>query len=195
VRRRFDEAKTGGKDKRAAETALVYIQDLYIVEQELRIKLKKGELTNEEFVKKRKAETYVTLSLLRQWLDQKLLVQNEGDKSLIAKAVRYASNQWHKLVRYLLDAELTPDNNLAENAIRPFTVGRKNWLFFRCPGGAASGCVIYSLVETSKANGLNPAAYLEYLFEKAPLVKQPEDWAALLPWNAKLNMPAPTGLC
>jgi transposase len=60
------------------------------------------------------------------------------------------------------------DNNLAENAIRPFVVGRKNWLFFEQPGGAEAGATLYSLIETAKANGLDPSQYLVYLFDKLP---------------------------
>ncbi|GHT82085.1 hypothetical protein FACS1894137_00310 [Spirochaetia bacterium] len=89
---------------------------------------------------------------------------------------------------YLENAELTPDNNLSENAIRPFVIGRKNWLFFKSPAGAsnrrfASACALYSLIETAKCNGIDPARYLLFLFEKAPFAVSKSDWNALLPWN------------
>jgi transposase len=199
ARRKFIDAEKAGKDKDKVSDALKFIQDLYIVEHDLRVKLKNGEITNEEFVKKRKEETKAALALFRQWLDEALLVQKDGDKGLFARAVGYTSSQWPKLVRYLLDAGLTPDNNLTENTVRPFAVGRKNLMFFKCPDGASSGCVLYSLIETAQtprrgvsANGLDPFAYLEFLFEKAPLVAKPEDWVPLLPWNAKASL-SPAG--
>jgi len=79
-----------------------------------------------------------------------------------------------------LDISNLPDN-LAENAIRPFVVGRKNWLFSSHPRGAAASATIYSLIETAKANGLQAYHYLRFLFEKLPLVKNDDDYKNLLP--------------
>jgi len=89
-------------------------------------------------------------------------------KSLLGRAVRYARKQWQRVLAYLKDGRLRPDNNLAENAIRPFAVGRKNWLFSGSPRGAKASAAIYSLIETAKANGLEPYAYLRVLFERLP---------------------------
>lgn len=75
------------------------------------------------------------------------------------------------------------DNNLIENAIRPFVVGRKNWLFNVTPVGARASASFYSLIETAKANGLEPSRYLRYLFEKFPYAKTSEDVFNLLPIN------------
>jgi transposase len=125
----------------------------------------------------------IVLDKFRIWLDKKLPSLNT--KTLLGTAVCYANNQWHKLIRYLDCAELTPDNNLTENAIRPFAVGRKNWLFYKCPKGASSGAIIYSLIETAKVNDVNPSKYLRYVLEKAPFVSSPSDWNDLLPWNVK----------
>jgi hypothetical protein len=86
----------------------------------------------------------------------------------LAKAIRYAIKEWHKLIRYLDHAYLTPDNNIAENAIRPFVVGRKNWLFADTPRGAYASATLYSLVESAKANGLDPFNYLAWLFTELP---------------------------
>ena len=83
--------------------------------------------------------------------------------------------------RFLEDGRLRPDNNLAENAIRPFAVGRKNWLFSGSPAGAAASAALYRLLETAKANGLEPLRYLNFLFEKLPLAKSQDDFRALLP--------------
>ena len=88
---------------------------------------------------------------------------------------------------YLDHAEMTPDNNKAENAIRPFVVGRKNWLFAGTPNGAQASAGLYSLIETAKANGLEPYRYLRYLFEKLPFSQSDEDYQALLPMRLRVE--------
>jgi transposase len=84
---------------------------------------------------------------------------------------------------YLESPYLTPDNNACENAIRPFVIGRKNWLFCQSPEGADSSCGMYTLIETAKLHGLVPSKYLLTLFEKAPFAFSSDDWEKLLPWN------------
>jgi transposase len=76
---------------------------------------------------------------------------------------------------------LTPDTNLIENAIRPFVLGRKNWLFSGSPRGAHASATIYTLIETAKANGIEPYRYLRYVFTKLPLAKSKDDYRALTP--------------
>jgi len=107
--------------------------------------------------------------------------QTMPPKSLLGKAIAYALGQWDRVAIYLEDGRLRPDNNLAENAIRPFAVGRKNWLFSGSPAGPAASAALYRLIETAKANGLGPLRYLHFLFEKLPLVKSREDLQALRP--------------
>jgi len=104
-------------------------------------------------------------------------------KSLLGIAVNYTLKQWPRLIRYLDHGEVTPDNNAAENAVRPFVVGRKNWLFAGTPAGAAASAGLYSLIETAKANGLEPYKYLRYLFEKLPFALSEDDYGKLLPQN------------
>ena len=87
------------------------------------------------------------------------------------------------MAAYLESPYLTPDNNACENAIRPFVIGRKNWLFCQSPEGAESSCGMYTLIETAKQNGLIPFNYLMAVFEKAPFVFSPDGWEKLLPWN------------
>ena len=82
-------------------------------------------------------------------------------------------------------------NNLVENAIRPFAVGRKSWLFAATPGGARASANLYSLVETAKLNGLNEYAYLKYVFTHLPAAKDADDIDALLPWNVTPEQLAP----
>ena len=99
----------------------------------------------------------------------------------MGKAVSYTLGQWDRLARYIEDGRLRPDNNLAENAIRPFVVGRKNWLFSGHPRGAKASAALYSLIETAKANKLEPYSYLRYLFDKLPLARSCDDYKNLLP--------------
>ena len=96
-----------------------------------------------------------------------------------------ARSGWPLLTTFLEDGHLALDNNAAENAIRPFVVGRKAWLFSGSPRGAEASAALYSLVETAKANGLEPWAYLNYLFERLPVATTPEAIEALLPFNLK----------
>ncbi|MFT2112057.1 IS66 family transposase, partial [Marinomonas sp. 2405UD68-3] len=95
-------------------------------------------------------------------------------------------NQWDKLVQYLKSPELQLDNNRAERAIKPFVIGRKNWLFSNTGNGAKSSAVLYSIIETAKANGLIPYEYLVTLFEELPKRNTEDSLEDLLPWNIKL---------
>lgn len=106
--------------------------------------------------------------------------------SALGKAVTYAKNQKPYMENYLLDGRCALSNNAAENAIRPFTVGRKNWLFADTPKGATASAAIYSIIETAKANGLNVYTYLEFLLMYMPDTdwrNHPEDLEDLMPWS------------
>ena len=118
---------------------------------------------------------------LRHWLDR---VRNHAPPStLIGKALGYLDGQWPRLVRVLDDGRLEVDNNLCENAIRPFVMGRKAWLFCDTPAGAEASARLYGLIETAKANGLEPCAYLRRVFTDLPKATTLADVEALLPWN------------
>uniref|UniRef100_UPI0010568141 IS66 family transposase n=1 Tax=Marinomonas flavescens TaxID=2529379 RepID=UPI0010568141 len=108
--------------------------------------------------------------------------------SLLGKAIQYNLNQWDKLTTYLQDGDINIDNNRAERAIKPFVIGRKNWLFSNTGNGARSSAMLCSIIETAKANGLIPYDYLVMLFEKLPLLADESDQKeidSLLPWNIK----------
>ena len=123
-------------------------------------------------------------------------------KTATGNALQYLHNQWHKLIRYLDDGRLEIDNNRTENAIHPFVVGRKNWLFSQSVNGVKATTAgkpeveqrreqlpsanLYSLIETAKANGLEPYAYLRYLFAALPQAQTVDDIEALLPGNITL---------
>jgi transposase len=103
--------------------------------------------------------------------------------SLLGKALHYLAGQWPKLVRYVEDGAWPIDNNLCENAIRPFVVGRRNWLFSDTLGGANASANLYSLIETCKANGVDPYRYFVQLFAALPKAQTADDYDALLPWH------------
>ena len=121
------------------------------------------------------------LEEFKDWLQAKQ--PQTPPKGLLGKAISYTLTNWKKLIVYLQDGRLRPDNNLVENAIRPFVVGRKNWLFAGSPDGARASATFFTLIETAKANGLEPYAYLRYIFEKLPLAQTEQDLKSLLPHN------------
>ena len=107
--------------------------------------------------------------------------------SLTYQAMQYTLNQWDRLTGYLADGRLHISNALAENAIRPFAVGRRNWLFADTPRGARASATVYSLIETAKANGLEPFTYLHHVLQHIGAASTVEDIEALLPWNVDLK--------
>ncbi len=104
-------------------------------------------------------------------------------QTAIGRALTYLHGQWEKLIRYLDDGRLPIDNNLVENAIRPFALGRKAWLFADTVNGAKASANLYSLIETAKANGLEPYAYLRCVFTELPKAETVDAIEALLPYN------------
>ena len=194
ARRKFtDVIKALGKKRKpgAADKALGYIRKLYAIEKMAR---RKG-YTPDQIYELRQTESKSVLDDFEKWL--KIKSQQVLPKGLLGKAVGYTLNQWHRLVGYIEDGNLSIDNNMAENSIRPFVIGRKNWLFSGTPKGAEASALLYSLIETAKANDLEPWAYLRFIFERLPYATMQEDYEALLPWNVtrkQLELPA-VGVC
>lgn len=189
ARRKFVEAQKasnpkGKKPARAgkADMALNYINKLYAVEREAK------DATAEERQRLRQTKSKVILDQLREWLDKTL--HTTLPKGTLGKALGYLDKNWNKLTVYLDDGALAIDNNRAENAIRPFVVGRKNWLFSDTPRGAHASAALYSLIETAKSNGLEPYVYLKAVFATLPSATTPEQVQALLPWNVKAEQGA-----
>ncbi len=181
ARRYFvDVTKAQGRNRKktgSADVALEYIRKLYRLESKARDK----KLEPDEIYELRQTKSKPILFQFHKWL-----LKRSGQtppRGLLGKAIAYCLNQWDRLAGYLKDGRLSMDNNAAENAIRPFVVGRKNWLFSGTPEGAEASALFYSLIETARANGLEPYSYLRYVFEKLPLSKTLEDYEALLPWN------------
>ncbi len=176
ARRRFSDAvKAQGKNKRRgkAHRGLTLIQKLYRVEKQAR------KLTPEKRQAHRDHHARPILDEMRAWLDQ--VLPQVPPTSATGKALYYLHNEWDKLVRYLDDGRLEIDNNAAENAIRPFVIGRKNWLFSDSVKGVTASANLYSLIETAKANGLEPYAYLRYVFTELPQAETVDDIDAMLP--------------
>jgi transposase len=178
ARRRFSDAvKAQGKKRKRgkAHRGLSFIQKLYRVEKQAK------RLTPEKRYEHRERHAKPVLEDLRSWLDSSL--PQVPPSSATGKALHYLHAEWDKLVRYLDDGRLEIDNNLAENAIRPFVLGRKNWLFSDSVKGVKASANLYSLIETAKVNGLEPYAYLRYLFAELPKAESVEAVEALLPGN------------
>lgn len=185
ARRKFDEAlKALPANKRtvpvAAKEGLEYCNRLFAIERKFK------DATPEQRYEGRLAQSRPVLDAFLAWLeeqDAKVL-----PKSVLGEAVAYCINQWSKLKAFLQDGRLEIDNNRSERSIKPFVIGRKNFLFANTPRGATASAITYSIVETAKENGLNPFAYLEYLFEQLPSVDMDNSDAleALLPWSQTL---------
>ncbi|WP_414730269.1 IS66 family transposase, partial [Zhongshania aliphaticivorans] len=185
ARRKFIDAQKAGtsKDKKTArigkaDVAINYIAKLYAIEKQAK------DTSSEARRQLRQDKSVPILNALREWLDKTL--HSTLPKGLLGTALGYLNKNWEKLIRYTEDGDVNIDNNLAENAIRPFVIGRKNWLFSATPRGAHASAAIYSLIETAKANGLEPYAYLREVFAKLPRISSDEELQALLPWNVSL---------
>ncbi|WP_290581016.1 IS66 family transposase [Ketobacter sp.] len=171
--------KQKGKNKTGkADQALAFIQKLYAIERQIKDK------PVDERYHIRQTQAKPIIEKLRQWLDKNL--QYTPPKMELGKAMAYLHEQWPRLIGYLENGAYPIDNNPVENAIRPFTVGRKNWLFANSQAGAHASANLYSLIETAKANGLNPYEYLRLVFARLPNAEQVEDIEYLLPWQAGL---------
>lgn len=184
LRRKFIEAipqkKAEGSPPTSAETGRDYCNQLFKIEESL------AELSPEDRYLKRLELERPVLDAFWYWLENVKVLKG----SALGKAVTYAVNQKPYMENYLLDGRLSISNNAAENAIRPFTVGRKNWLFSDTPKGAKASAAVYSIVETAKANGLNIYTYLEYLLMYMPDTdwhNHPEELDELMPWSPRVQ--------
>lgn len=179
ARRKFVDAQTAEPKNKSgrANLAINKIAKLYRVEKSI-----KG-LPADEKQAIRQEKSVPLLNDLKEWLDKS--VQQVLPKSAIGKAIQYSLNQWDKLSGYIKSSDINIDNNRAERAIKPFVIGRKNWMFCNTASGANASATLYSLIETAKANGLTPFNYLTFLLEELP--KQPVDLDYLMPWNVELE--------
>lgn len=177
VRRRFVEAaRVQPKGKRGkADEAIDLIGKLYGIERTWR------DGDDAQRWQARQQHSVPLLAKLRAWLDATL--PSVPGKNKLGEALSYMHKYWTKLVRYVERGDLPIDNNRCENAIRPFVVGRKGWLFADTPGGAHASAVIYSLMQTAKANGVEPYEWLCHVLRELPAAKTVEQVETLLPWH------------
>jgi transposase len=183
ARRKFVEAQKvqpKGKVGRA-DQALSLIRSLYAMEKQAR------HLNAEERLTLRETQSRPIIDKLEAWLTKSL--NQVPPKTAIGKALLYLNRQWPKLTVFLTDGRIPLDNNPAENAIRPFVIGRKNWLFSQTPKGAHASARIYSLIETARANGIEPYTYMVEVLNKLPSSVTDEDLDRLLPWNQGETIP------
>ena len=175
ARRKFKEAKIaqGKKPSGKADWALNHIQKLYRIET-----LIKDKPIAERYAI-RQEKTLPLLEQLKHWLIKS--EQSVLPKTKLGEAITYCLNQWEKLTVYPNDGRLNIDNNRAERAIKPFVIGRKNWLFSNTAKGADASAILYSMIETAKANGLTP---FDYVMNVLTHISQGDvDVEKLLPWN------------
>lgn len=183
VRRKFDEALAVLPEKNpqsAAAIGLQYCNKLFEIERDIKdyslekrrmVRQEQGKPVNEAFFVWAEAESYKVLP-----------------KSAIGTAINYALKLKRYLSTYLEDERLEISNNSAERSIKPFVIGRKNWLFCNTPGGAKSSAIIYSIIETAKENKLKPYEYLKFLFDKLQLIDTADikQIDKILPWSDEI---------
>ncbi|QGG48326.1 IS66 family transposase [Heliorestis convoluta] len=184
ARRKFNEALKALPNQKSskpvvAQQGLEYCNQLFAIEGDL----KEAEVDAKTRYKERLERSKPVLDAFLAWLhtqETKVL-----PKSSFGQAITYCLNQWEKLEGFLLDGNLEIDNNRSERSLKPFVVGRKNWMFSNTPSGARASAIVYSIIETAKENGLNPFTYLIYLFEQLPNIDTEDEQVLdqLLPWS------------
>ena len=152
VRRKFVESQVS--DPAKASEALAFIRTLYAVERQISTE----QLVGDNTVSLRRSRAGPIVRQFGAWIEQEH--RTALPKSPLGQAVGYARNQWLLLERYLIDARFSIDNNVAERAVRPLAVGRKNWLFIGGDGGLPTASVLLSLCASAVRHELNPWAYL-----------------------------------
>ena len=180
ARRKFHEITKVVKSSGLAHKAVAIIAKLYKVEKDI----KALKLAPDDIKAHRLKHSQPILDKFRQFIEQnkpKVL-----PKSPLGKAFTYADNQWPTLVRFLEDGRLDIDNGLTERAIKPFVIGRKNFLFCNSVAGAQAAEIIYSLIETCKLHQVEPYRYLREVFTRLPAMTTLEEVETLLPFNIQL---------
>jgi len=173
--------------RKVAQQMVHDIGEIFALESRLRKQLDHNQISEEQFLHKRREQAEPLFAIFKDHLDQqkKTVIPHTP----LAGAINYALNLFDGLQTYLDSSELGPDNSAAERAVRPVALGRANWHFSGSPDGAHSSCAMYTLLQSAKMNHLDPGAYLNHILDKATLlVDLPYDeqaWSALLPWKFK----------
>jgi transposase len=177
ARRKFVAIVKTAKQAGAAHYAVAIIAKLYKIEADI----KDANLSHENIYQYRQQYAKPIIEEFEKWLMQKK--EQSPPKGPLGKAIYYCLEQWQTLTVYLDYGFLDIDNNFAERCIRPFAIGRKNWLFMGNERGGIAAAVFFSLIESAKANGLNTYAYLRFLMSELPLIdsNNKDELIAILP--------------
>jgi len=171
-RKFFDASKTSG-GKNIGRKGVQLIDKLYKIERNIK------NLSSEERYRIRQEKSLPILNEIKEWIDE--IRPKITTKSVAGKAINYAFNEWQYLARYIENSKYNISNIWIENAVRPFAVGRRNWLFSASVKGAEASAMFFSLIETAKKNGFEPFDYLSKMLEKLPLAETTDDFEKLLP--------------
>lgn len=175
ARRKFADIVKLAKTTGLAHQSIKFFKALYKIEKEAR----DNHLSSQDRYKLREEKAVPILTVFKEWLDTNLT--KTPIQSKIHDAIRYTLSNWDFLNNYLRDGRIEIDNNFIENAIRPFALGRKNWLFNGSPTGAKAGAIFYSLIETCKANNIEPYKYFCTMLNSIRLCSTEDDYRKLLP--------------
>ena len=175
ARRPFAELAKSNKTTGLSHEALKFYRKLYAIEKDAR----ENKLSAELRYQLRLEKSVPILAAFKKWLDHHL--PKTSEQAVIGKAIRYCLSHWDELNNYLKDGRIEIDNNLVENAIRPFALGRKNWLFNASPSGAKAGATFFSLIETCKANNVESYQYFCTMLNQIRTCKSDDDYCKLLP--------------
>ena len=179
------------KDKEALERSRAFIgfnycEQIYELESEIKEKYKESEDFYDKRYKIRLEKLKPLLDEFNSFVNEE--IENALSKTPFGKALEYTKNLLPNMYFILEDGHLEIDNNAAERAIKPFVIGRKNWLFSKNPKGAHASATIYSIIETAKANNLIAERYLVYLFDKMTGIDDftKFDFEPLMPWSSEI---------
>lgn len=176
-RRKFHDVAKSIKTEGLAHKAIKKIAKLYRIEDEIKQKCTSPQAVYEY----RQEYSKPLLKEFKQWLDDN--IHHVRPKSPLGDAFGYALNQWEKLTCYVNDGRLEMDNGESERKIKPFVIGRKNWLFCNSVAGAKAAEIIYSLIETAKYHNVEPYSYLRYVLTRLPNITTESELEMLLPFN------------
>jgi transposase len=175
ARRKFIDIVKNTKKSGIARTVVNYIDELYAIEKKART------MSHSDRQLLRQKHAPEILDKLKKYLDEKQ--HKVPPKSTIGKAIAYTLNLWDRLIIYVDHGEIEMDTNLVENVIRPFALGRRNWLFKGSESGGRASSIAYSILLTCKANNIEPYAYLKYILYKIPKINSIDELRQLLPYN------------
>lgn len=180
IRRKFTDAEKAMGESALADEILALIGKVYTTEKRLRNRYDRNEFDAPTFIEKRTKELEKPFTEIRMWLSRYSL--SVAPQSALGKAIFYAQGHLEQAARFVEHELLAPDTNMVENAIRPFVIGRKNWMFNNTELGAHASAGLYSLIETARANNHEPLKYLTYVFNHLPLATTDEEKRKLLPY-------------